>query len=379
MGKKIKLREAQRRAVESEIAARLRARSETKADPAFVGYYTDFASIYRNRIEACRGFALRAPEAWRCRLRSWSPERRFLDLVRFTFARYRVARHLEGAWIEQARVAAGDRPRDDGVDFRHRWYIVAAQGGSLYKEVAHPYLSKLETHHFLNAPDNLITTERAFWYAIARAQTRDVSVAVKVACARFPDFMVGGRFWPAAARYFARNPISISEMNDLIDFFQAARDEDERFSLSGRSLDGLRRRMAEWHRMLRRRETVCGGIWEGHPLPDEDYEAGSDDRRAIWRFRQIKTGNGLFKEGRRMRHCVAFYKPDCMSGGISIWSLICEYPIGKLNLGVTIELRDDGVIVQCRGFANRLPYPNEVVVVKRWAAEHGLTWKAIER
>jgi hypothetical protein len=378
MGKKNRLREAQLRAAEAEVAARLRARSETRADPAVIGYYTDFAPTYRNRIEACRGSALRAPEAWRCRLRSWSPERRFLDLVRFTFARYRVARHLENAWTEQAPAPVGNR-KVDPVDFRHRWYIVVAQGGSLYKEVAHPFLSKLETHHFLNAPDNLITTQRAFWYAIARAQTKHVHVALKVASARFPEFMAARRFWPDVARYFARNPISISEMNDLIDFFRAAREEDEGFSLDGRSLDGLRRRMAEWHRMLRRRDVVCGGMWEGHPLPDMEYGAGSEARRAIWRFRQIKTGNDLFKEGDRMHHCVASYKHGCVNGDISIWSLTCEYPVGTLNRGVTIELRNDGGIVQCRGFGNRLPYANEVTVVKRWAAEHGLTWKAIEQ
>ena len=68
-----------------------------------------------------------------------------------------------------------------------------------------------------------------------------------------------------------------------------------------------------------------------------------------------------------------------MSADISIWSLTCEFPIGRLNRAVTIELRNDGSIVQCRGFANRLPYANEVTVVKRWAAEHGLEWKALER
>jgi hypothetical protein len=42
-------------------------------------------------------------------------------------------------------------------------------------------------------------------------------------------------------------------------------------------------------------------------------------------------------------------------------------------------VRKDGAIVQCRGFANRLPYGNEVAAVKRWANEYGLSWAAIER
>ena len=46
---------------------------------------------------------------------------------------------------------------------------------------------------------------------------------------------------------------------------------------------------------------------------------------------------------------------------------------------MTLEVRNNGEIVQCRGFANWLPFANEVSVVKRWAREYGLTWPALER
>src|SRR5258705_13678162 len=65
-------------------------------------------SRYHDKIKVLRGYALRAPEDWRCRIKSRSEERRFIDLVRFSFARYRVAAHLENAWI--------DRFTDDLVD-----------------------------------------------------------------------------------------------------------------------------------------------------------------------------------------------------------------------------------------------------------------------
>ena len=42
--------------------------------------------------------------------------------------------------------------------------------------------------------------------------------------------------------------------------------------------------------------------------------------------------------------------------------------------GVTMEVRRDGRIVQCRGFANRGPYANEAAMAQRWARAHGLTW-----
>jgi len=80
-----------------------------------------------------------------------------------------------------------------------------------------------------------------------------------------------------------------------------------------------------------------------------------------------------------MHHCVASYKRLCMNEQVSIWSLTTEFPLGHINRGVTIEVRKDGAIVQCRGFVNRLPYGNEVAAVKRWANEYGLRWAAIER
>ena len=138
--------------------------------------------------------------------------------------------------------------------------------------------------------------------------------------------------------------------------------------------------MEEWHRALRKQQQVCGGAWPGRPLPDVDYETGGDHKRAIWRFRQIKTGNDLFREGQRMHHCVASYKRLLRSRARSRSGRSpASIPLGRVNKGVTMEVRADGAIVQCRGFANRLPHGNEVVVVKRWAREFGLTWQALER
>jgi hypothetical protein len=52
--------------------------------------------------------------------------------------------------------------------------------------------------------------------------------------------------------------------------------------------------------------------------------------------------------------------------------LLCEFPLGHVNKGVTIEVYKSGVM-QCRGFANRPAYANELAMVRRWAREHGLS------
>src|SRR5215510_8817971 len=387
MGKKQKLREARRRDIERAVCAVLEAHSKRDVGRRAVERYDDLKAAYRNKIKTLRGYALRAPEDWRCRIKSRSEDRRFVDLLRFSFARYRVPAHLENAWIVEftddlvdrigplpdTPVAGWSRP-----DLR-RWYLVAAQGGSLYKHHTSLYLTKLETHHFLTAPDDMTSSQQALWYAVARAQTERVDIARRIGQSQLVRHSIASTWWREVARFFARNSVPLHEMNDLIDYLRVAKTENAGMSLKGRSLHALQRRREEWHRALHKHNAIGGGSWAGRPIPDVDYEAGSEKKKAIWRFRQIKTGNELFREGQRMHHCVASYKHLCVNDQVSIWSLTTEFPPGHINRGVTIEVRKDGTVVQCRGFANRLPYGNEVAVVRRWASEYGLRWAAIER
>jgi hypothetical protein len=363
MGKKIKFKEARRRAADADLAALLRAHRRDR--DGGVPCYADFEGKRRASIEKYRFLAIRSPEDWRSRLKSHDHDKRFRELVRFVFARYRVARHLENAWLDEP--APGE-----AFDFR-RWYILIADGGSLHRQITSAFLSKLETHHFLDAPDAVATCRQAFWYAFAMAESADAAVALNVARTKLPDYRPRETFWKEAARYFARNPLPIEEMNAFIDYFQAVRAENAAFTLKGRPVDALRRRVEEWRRMVERRERISGGTWAGLALEDVAYEAIDEGKRAIWSFRQIKTGNDLFKEGERMRHCVAGYKAACMAGHSSIWSLSCEFPIGHVYRSVTMEIRE-GQIVQCRGFANRQPHANEADIVRQWADEHGLAW-----
>jgi hypothetical protein len=383
MGKRNRLKEAGRTEARSALDAVLRQHGG-RPDDAVAETFADFFGKPRAAVGAFRGYALRDPEDWRCRIKSRADDRRFLDLVRFCFARYRVAPHLENLWLADIADDFIDRvapiPRAPFPPARpdlRAWYIIAAQGGSLYRQAARPYLTKLETHHFLNPPPEVASADQAFWYAFARAEVDDRAGALRIARSKLRNFSVASSFWKDAARYFARNPLPTREIDDLVDFLLAAGQEDDGFSLKGRSLAGLRRRMEEWHRALRKERSICGGAWPGRPLADADYRTGGDKKPAIWRFRQIKTGNDLFREGQRMRHCVASYKGGCLQGLISIWSLTCEFPLGQVNKGVTLEVQADGPIVQCRGFANRLPYANEVAMVKRWADDNGLVWRAI--
>jgi PcfJ-like protein len=374
MGKQNKLREAQVRAADEAICARLRAHARHKRTPPFIDCYAQFDPVYRRRIEAYRHLALRAPEIWRCRLRMRAPEKRFLDLVEFAFAKYAAPVHLQGAWTDELHAGTAlidGAPVADELAHRRydfcEWYIVVAQGRSLYEKLAGIGFSRRETHHFVNAPAELTSSVRALWYAIGKAESGDSEAALRICRSKITGFRADDPFWREAARFFARNPASVLEMNDLIDFLNV-----REYSLTGRTLASLRRAMQEWHHALRARALVHGRSWTGNPLPDARYEMLGENGPAIWRFRQIKTEEALFREGERMHHCVVSYHNQCLRGATSIWSLTCECPPGNHNRGLTIELTSVGEIAQCRGFANRAPYASELAIVALWAREHGL-------
>lgn len=367
MGKQTKLREAQRQAAELAIAARLRSRTKIKSRP-FISAYAEFPPRYRARLASYIQLAQRPPESWQCQVRKRSEDERFLDLVRFVFARYPVARHLENAWIDdgEAEEANPDRP-----PFRY-WYILVAQGRSL-RIATQGFLSARETHHFLNAPAHVESAQTALWYAFARSATDDSGVALRIARTKLSAFPLGLTAWHDVARFFARHPTTIQEMNDLIDYFHDQWNGPG-IRLAGRTLPALRRRLSEWHHQIGLRAAAGTAHWSGSPLPDVTYRVVGPEGVRLWQFAQIKTDLALYLEGRRMQHCVVTYRGRCLDGDISLWSLRSRTRAGKPESGLTLEVSTAGVIAQCRGFANRPPRPDEVEIVQRWAGDYGLRW-----
>src|SRR5712675_1339124 len=106
------------------------------------------APSFHNAIEeAKRGFeadVLRDAWAWRPQMKTRDAARLRLAAARHLFARYTVAEHLEQIWSDSRGLDV------DEIVLRKRWYIVAAGGGSLYREGASAWLSRSEVHAFLH-------------------------------------------------------------------------------------------------------------------------------------------------------------------------------------------------------------------------------------
>jgi hypothetical protein len=369
--------EAERQRIESFDATLRRVVRQPRSTPDF-----------RRAIEeAERGFAraaVRDPNAWHPQMKTRDAARLRLAAARHLFALYPVPAALERIWIDDAGLGV------DEVRLRRHWYIVAACGGSLYKAGASEWLTRKEVHAFLQSPADLGFDE-ALWHAMAGSYTTDAAMALRIArskIARAPRSQID--FWRAVARFFCAHPAPAETIDDLCDYLAECRRRDRRYSLEGRTLASLTRRMHEWHRdvaaierieAMRRRARGHGAsplpadaAWRGWALADWEWVPSAKDAKAKgerYVVRQLKQAEDLVMESRAMRHCVSSYAGKCIAGHASIWSLR-RCTKDRIDRLLTIEVDPQHRAVQVRGLANRLAYPDERNVLERWAQSRGI-------
>jgi hypothetical protein len=346
---------------------------------------------FRRAIEeAERGFAgevVRDPCSWHPQMKTRDAARLRLAAARHLFALYPVPAMLERIWIDDAGLDAEE------VRLRKHWYVVAARGGSLYKAGASQWLTRKEVHALLNPPAGLGFDE-ALWHAIAHSYLDAPGPAMCIArskIARAPRSELG--FWRDVARFFCANPVPVETIDDLCDYLAECRRRDRSYSVEGRTLSSLSRRMHEWHRdiaaieriqALRRRAAGRASrsagasapdlMWPGSPLADWEWMPSAKDAKAKGeRFvvRQLKQAEDLVMESRAMRHCVSTYAGKCIAGQASIWSLR-RCTKGGIDRLLTIEVDQQHRAIQVRGFANRLAHADERNVLERWAKARGI-------
>ena len=284
---------------------------------------------------------------------------------------------IEDARLRRRRLPLwNDRPVDNlALDAFVDWYVAAAQGKSLYKLHTRGILSKKETHLFLQAPDHY-SCKQALWWAKAIGEGGDVGVAHRIANSafntRFDTDKIMDEFWVSVMRFFVQNPVSINEMNNLFDYLMAEHRDNAHFKMKGRSLDSIRRKSEEWHRLQIKQSKIGGGTWEGMPVETWTEKTGKKNNRTTWTVEQINTGNALLREGQKMRHCVSSYKRECMEGRTAIFSM--SSVVGwKEHRNLTIEVTiDKWQVVQVAGFGNRRATNQEHNILRHWAREHDL-------
>lgn len=259
------------------------------------------------------------------------------------------------------------------------WYIEAASGKSLYKGSAKGLLSRQEVHAFLNCPIK-VTFRQAILYAIAKQHTDDLGVLTRVINTSLRNkpgqTWLKTPTWREVIRFFCTNEIELSEMNNLIDYFNHKVEQarvGEHYSLKGRTIESLRRQMQDWHWELARVKRLGNSKWEGLRYPNDQFTADGFE----WKITQLTTSKELAAEGTAMHHCVYSYQQRCITGSIGIYGVrkievdCKEYLEHKRAL--TLEVTYTGEIIQIRGFGNRAAKTVERNAVNIWAKKNNLT------
>jgi len=376
MGRKSRQREEEMLAGEQKITNRLSSHtSQTKKKFGALGWQeVIFKAIAENHKHW-----INAPSTWVNTKKTKNIDALRHDMVRYVFGVYKCPKFLEDVWLpthrETYNYANHRRHESDEIENKDvhyvAWYLTVAQGGSLYKSNTKGILTKKETHAFLHAPKNN-TVKQNIWWARAYCESDNIGTATRIAQSRLVNRSMSNEFWISVMRFFSKYPTSVNEINDLLDYFIYALQENEDYTLKGRSLEAVKISCVEWHRFLNKQKSIGGGTWAGSAVDNGSYTTGKDEHKVKWLITQIRTGNELLKEGQKMRHCVVSYKRRCSEGHCSIWSLTSHDMIGNNKRCLTVELSSNNQIIQCRGLANRMPRPIENNILGRWCVDNSL-------
>lgn len=324
-----------------------------------------------NDIELFRPQFIRSEKEFVLKTKSKDRAKQLKELVRHVFHKYTVPDFMFDVWVDK-----NNNNIRKQFDFK-KWYICVATGGSLYKEITKEFLTKKETHTFLTCSHN-INIEQTLVYSIAKCEGAIDGIALRIARSKINDKKID-EYWKQNIRWFAKNiPESINQINDLVDYLVAKKLEQPNFSLmgSGFTIQSLLKKMHDWHYDLRRLKAIGEANWEGHAINDSSYTYTDQHKvEYSWYFYQIKSAKELQEEGNAQRHCVLSYKQRCIKNDCSIWSLKQGFAfetIKQAKRKITIELRNDGSIVQARGLANRTMKNEERAIIAKWAKDNGL-------
>jgi len=323
-----------------------------------------------------------------------------LAVANHLFGKYKVPSHMQDCWYSDRVEVPGTRQGNrwerrywepaapvitvatPEILMRRDWFITQASGGSLYKEHAKGILTKAEVHSFLTCPI-VCDFREAIIYALVSQWTKDIGKASRIMKSKLNtltgvNWIKDRPIWREVIHFYCMNEVSFQEMNDLFDYFvhaeAQARQRQQEYSLKGRNLQSLTRQMRDWHYELARVKRMGNAKWEGIPVEDAEFELDGQPGNT-WFINQIKTSKDLAAEGTAMHHCVYSYQSKCISGQSSIWSVRRLQRKKGLNpeRALTLEINENGAIIQIRGFANRAARVEELEAVRHWARKNYLT------
>jgi len=164
----------------------------------------------------------------------------------------------------------------------------------------------------------------------------------------------------------------IHQIRPILDYLYQEYNQNNKFSLKGRTYNSVIQKMEEWHRELRGRGNYYvaqNKSWKGYKI--DNYEVCNDNSKFV--ISQLLSGKELYEEGKAQHHCVASYAYSCIIGESAIFSLrqLTQEPNSFESRMVTIQLSGRNM-VQARGNSNRYPNPQERQIIQNWCKLNNL-------
>jgi hypothetical protein len=258
-----------------------------------------------------------------------------------------------------------------------------AQGGSLRKvvgtELIPTPLTKRMCHDFLNLPARTLNVVAGVRTVQVKTYGGSPSLRDALVRSQLGRFRRDEEFWDTAIQWFCNQAMLDSHrVGPMVDYIMFRRNEDQSFSMKGRTALAMIRDMEEWHGILHRLKGSPADVYEQSGLLEGTWITKKTDRQTgfeikhTWTFKELTTAKELMQEGRSMRHCVYSYSRSVEEGRISIWSLRKD---DERALTIEVDNRSE-TIRQVRGFGNRQANKAEASIVRKWAVKNRLSISA---
>lgn len=373
--------------------------------------YKKYIKDFRVMISPFEDYYFRDPSLYVKRTKSNNLEKIFMDFIDYVFVQFNCDKSFKVVWYKFGEIyfkflynpyinkdkylseAAKNCKRNINLMHELQFFFSQVSGGSIYKECFKGIFTKKETALIIKPKNKEFDIYQNMVFAIAFQHSKNFSKSSMIASSRLSIKLseILGKMvsYDSREKFLEKNYIlnyinfirscvvffanieadSLNEIDEIIDFLFSEYRRDNSFSPLGKkyTIETIRKKTKNWHRELRRIKVIGNIAWDGHPIEDSKYQFGEQDKYREWSFIQIKKGKDLAKEGTVMRHCVFSYKNGCINGDISIWSVRLDN-----KRTVTIELKNNGEILQAKGKANRNLKPVEKEIIHRWCNDNFL-------
>ncbi len=272
-------------------------------------------------------------KAWRQPLEGWRPKAKndygkFMELVSYLFLQYEAPPFLYHAFFH---------PQDYPY---LETFIYLGNGGSMKEVKFRVQLTKKMQHYFLQAPEGFRVTQAVRWAQVC-GLGGDYLLAHRVAYSPlgYDDRRRDENLWEDFVRILVQGGMfNLDKLTELIDYVRTCTQQNQEYSLKGRTLQSLLRQSNEWHHQMARIKSVKQVVtWQGVNWEPFTVVEGNGENPTAYKMVELLSNKELNEEGQRMHHCVASYAEDCLYGKTRIFSLRC-YRFGMEERLATIEL-----------------------------------------